>query len=191
MEPLKRRFPEDYNSVVQAYLESYQSGKTEAEYKIAGQGALLAILKRLRPLADDDVLADFGAILADQYDALGLKSSVQCYRYASGVGNTIIAPDFPEALVARANNVDKRVIETATLRAAVSTASISAVWKRIGVALTTRGVKNDQFGLLAADTVPPEKYAEYCTVAAIVFREISKLPRNEAGILLRDILTEK
>jgi hypothetical protein len=45
--------------------------------------------------------------------------------------------------------------------------------------------------LLSDTNAPAEKYGEYCTVATALFREISKLARNEAGMVMRDIFAEK
>src|SRR6266852_4162807 len=106
MEPLQIRFPNDYDAVVQAYYGSFESGKTESESVAAGRAKLLIILKRLRPLADDGVLSDIGAVYADQYKALGSKSLALCYQYASGVGNTVAPSDIPEALIQRENDIN-------------------------------------------------------------------------------------
>jgi hypothetical protein len=175
--------------VVQVFFDSYVAGKTEAESRSAGRVALLAVLKKLQPLADDDVLADIGAVYADQYNVLGMRSAAQCYQYASGVGLTAI-PDFPSALVARENDVNKRVIETATSRPPVSSASLDPIWKKIGAALTNSGIKNDQFELFTAATVPSERYGDYCAMATTLFKVISRLPRSEAAAVMRSILAD-
>jgi hypothetical protein len=191
MEPLKTRFPREYDSVVQAYYDSFESGKTEAESLAAGRAKLHVILKKLRPLADDAVLSDVGAVYADQYNALGSKSPALCYQYASGVGNTVAPSDIPAALITKENDVNRRVVETATTRAVVSAAASETVWRKIGAGLVSKGIKNEQFGLLSAASIPAEKYGEYCVVAATLFTEISKLPQNEAGMIMRDILADK
>jgi hypothetical protein len=189
--PLKTKFPGDYDSIVQAYYDGFESGKTEAESLAAQQARLLAILKKLRPLADDAVLADISAVYADQYDALGSKSPALCYRFASGVGYTPGQSDIPVALTTRENDVNRRVIETASTRDAVSRAASDAIWKKLGTTLASKGIKSEQFGLLSAATVPSEKHRDYCLVATMLFREISKLPPSEAGTIMRDILADK
>src|SRR5260370_15400520 len=50
MKSLKTNFPNDYDSVVQAYYDSFESGKTEAESIAVGRAKLLVIIKTLRPL---------------------------------------------------------------------------------------------------------------------------------------------
>ena len=191
MESLKTKFPSEYASVVQAYYDGFESGKTEAESLVAGRAKLLVILKKLRPLADDAVLSDVGAVYADQYNALGSKNPALCYQYASGVGNTVAPSDIPAALITRENDVNRRVVETATTRAVASAAASATVWRKIGVVLASKGIKNEEFGLLSAASIPAEKYGEYCVVVTTLFTEISKLPQNEAGMIMRDILAGK
>jgi hypothetical protein len=190
MEALKTRFPHDYDSVVQAYYENFESGKTDAECVAAGRAKLFAIIRKLRPLADDGVLTDIGAVYADQYKALGSKSLALCYQYASGVGSSVAPADIPDALVQKENEINRRVVETALNRSANAKAS-EALWKKVGTILAGKGVKSEQFDLLTAATVPSEKYGDYCTMVTTLFREISKLPPNEAGALMRAILADK
>jgi uncharacterized protein DUF4339 len=191
MGPLKTRFPDDYGPIVQGYYENFESGKTEAQSLAEVRERLLAILQKLRPLADDSVLSDIGAVYADQYNALGSKNPTLCYRYAAGVGPAIAPSEIPDDLIAKENDVNRRVVETATMHAGDNATASGVIWKKIGTALGSKGVKSDQFDLLSAAIVPPEKYSDYCTVATMLFREVSELPRNEAGIIMRDILAAK
>ena len=191
MEPLKARFPEDYDTVVQAYYGSFESGKTEAESVAAGRAKLLVILRKLRPLADDRVLADIGAVYADQYKALGSRNPALCYQYASGVGSTVAPSDMPEALIRKENEINRRVVETATKRAAVDAAVSESLWKKVGTILANRGIRSEQLDLLSATTVPAEKYGDYCTTVTMLFSEVSQLPQTEAGIIMRDVLAGK
>jgi hypothetical protein len=191
MEPLKQRFPKDYESVVQTFFDSYVDGQTESEAVLAGRTALHAVLKRLKPLADDAVLVDIGIVYADEYSALGAKSAAQCYQFASGAGTNSALPDLPDDLVARENDVNKRVIETATIRPSADEADLVPVWEKIGTALADKGISKDQFDVFSATTVPASRYGDYCLVATMMLKEIGKLPRSEAAAVMREILAEK
>lgn len=191
MEALKTRFPNDYDSVVRAYYDSFESGKTEAESIAAARANLLVTLKKLRPLADDGVLSEISAVYADQYKALGSKSAALCYQYASGVGNTVAPSDIPQVLIQRENDINRRVVETASNRSAIDTAASRAVWKKVVTILASKGVSSERFDLLSVATVPSDKYGDYCATAAALFGEISKLPQREAGIVMREILSDK
>ncbi|MGB8401585.1 GYF domain-containing protein [Bradyrhizobium sp.] len=191
LEPLRARFPNEYDSVVQVYYDSFKSGKTEAESFAAGREEQLVILKKLRPLADDAVLSDISAVYADQYDALGSKSPAQCYQFASGIGNTVMPSDIPLALRTRENDINRRVVETAKARAAVSAAASDAILKKVRAAMASKGVKNEQFDLLSGASISSGKYSDYCKVATMFFREISKLPHAEAGMIMRDMFADR
>ncbi len=191
LQALNARFPEDYDAVVQAYYDSFVDGKTENEAALAAQEKLIGAIATLRPLADDAVLVDVGNLYADQYSALGVKNPALCYQYASGVGKGVTQSDIPSDFVKREAEINKRVIETAAERPATPESVTGALWKKIGVQLGAKGIAAEQFDLIGSSSVSPEKYADYCTVAVLLYREISKLPQNEAGILLRQLLSEK
>jgi hypothetical protein len=130
-------------------------------------------------------------VYAEQYAALGSKSVALCYQYASGVGDTVAPSDIPDALIKKENDLNRRVVETAKARTPVNSAVSEALWKKIGASMASKGVKSEQFDLLSATRVPVEKYKDYCIVSTLVFKEISQLPENEAGILMRDVWAEK
>jgi hypothetical protein len=73
----------------------------------------------------------------------------------------------------------------------VSAKVSEAVWKKVGATLAGKGVKNEQFALLSAASISSDKYRDYCFVATMLFREISKLPQSEAATIMRGILAGK
>jgi hypothetical protein len=191
LQALRVRFPDEYDGVVQAYYDSFVSGQTEDEAALAVRAKLVVTFATLRPLADDAVLVDVGNVYADQYSALGAKNPALCYQYASGIGNRVTASDIPSELVKRENEINKRVVETAAKRPVTPESLSNALWKKIGTQLGAKGVATEQLDLIGSGSVSPGRYAEYCTVAVLLYREIGKLPQKEAGTLLRQLLSEK
>ena len=192
MDSIKRKFPKDYDSIVQAYYDSFESGKSQVDSEAAGRERLMETLKKLRPAADNIVLSDAATVYADQYMALGSRDPALCYQYASGIGNTVGPSEIPADLLTRENDVNRRVVESATpLRAADDPKAVEAAWKKVMAALERRGIKSEQLGLLSATNTPAEKYGEYCIVATALFREIGKLTGTDAGMVMRDIFAEK
>jgi hypothetical protein len=191
MESLKRRFPRDYDAVVQVYYESFESGKSQVDSVAAGREKLLTTLKKLRPTADDIVLSDIAAVYADQYMALGSRDPALCYQYASGMGNSVDPSEIPPDLLARENEVNRRVVETAIVRTADDPKAVEAAWNKVRAGMKRKGFGTEQLGLLSAANAPAEKYGEYCSVATALFREITKLSGNDAGMVMRDIFSEK
>jgi hypothetical protein len=192
LQALKERFPKDYDGIISTYYADYVSGKTEAEAIVGARAKVLLVISTLRPLADDSVLADMGAVFADQYTALGAKSPALCYKYASGHGvKDNIAEDLPASLVDRENEINRRVVETAKKRQDISATVVSDLWKKLGTQIVVKGVGDDQLKLLTGDSVDPSRYGEYCRASATFYREIARLPQREAGILMRSMLADK
>lgn len=192
LQVLKDRFPKEYDGIINTYYEDYIAGKTDAEAVVGARAKVLLIISTLQPLADDAVLADMGAMLADQYTALGAKSPILCYRYASGIGvKGNIAENLPASLVTRENEISRRVVETAKKRQDVSAAIVSELWKKLSTQIAAKGVGDDQLKLLTSGSVDPSKYGEYCQASTIFYREMARLPPREAGILMRSILAQK
>jgi GYF domain 2 len=187
LESLKVKYPGDYDAVVQAYYDGFAGGRTGIDATAAGRALLETILKKLRPLAEDSVLAELSAVYADQYAALGARNPALCYQYAADAGR-VAASDIPETLLERESDINKRVVETATSRAALDSAEAEKLRNKIRIILASKGVKRDQLDLLREGPPPPAKYADYCLAAAARFREIGKLPQAEAGILMRETL---
>jgi hypothetical protein len=192
LQPLKDRFPKDYDDVVSTYYDNYVNGTTEAESTALTKAKILSILATLRPLADDAVLADLGSIYAEEYQALGAKSPALCYQYASGVGaKDDFSMDLPAALVNRENEINRRVVETAKGRQVVPAAVLNDLWKKLGTQIGAKGLVNDQINLLTSDSIDASRYAEYCQVSATFYREIARLQQAEAGTIMRSLLGNK
>jgi hypothetical protein len=192
LQALRDRFPKDYEGIIGTYYDDYIAGKTDTEAVVGARAKVLSLISTLQPLADDAVLADMGAVFADQYAALGSRSPALCYRYASGIGaKSNIAGDLPPSLIDRENDIYRRVVETAKKRQSVSSTVVSDVWKKLGAQIAAKGIGDDQLRLLTSDSVDPSRYGEYCRVSATFYREIARLPPKEAGILMRSILADK
>jgi hypothetical protein len=189
---LKEKFPKEYDEVISTYYNDYVAGKTEADAIVNARAKLASILSPLQALADDTVLADMGAVFADQYAALGAKSPALCYKYASGVGaDGNIAEDLPVSLVDRENEINRRVVETAKKRQEVSAAVVDDLWNKLGAQMAAKGVGDEELNLLMNGPVDPSKYGEFCRTSATFYREMARLPPMEAAILMRSLLALK
>ena len=189
---LKERFPKEHDGVISTYYGDYVAGQTEADAIVNARARLASILSPLQPLADDAVLADMGAVFADQYAALGAKSPALCYKFASGVGaDSNIAENLPAALVDRENEINRRVVETAKKRQDVSATIVGELWGKLGAEMAAKGIGDDQIKLLTSGSVDPSKYREYCQASTTFYREMARLPPSEAAILMRSVLAQK
>jgi hypothetical protein len=191
LQSLKDRFPKKYDEIIGPYYEDFIAGKTEAEAGMHARKTINATIAALRPLADDEVLVEIGSAYADEYSALGAESPTLCYQYASGIATREDFPaDLPPDLLARENDLSRRIIETARGRQKVSPEVVSDLWKKLGAQLGSKGVGVEQIKLLTGDKIAAPKYAEYCAVSVMMYREISKMPEREAAIVMRQMFAE-
>ena len=122
---------------------------------------------------------------------LGAESPALCYQYASGVATKQdFSADLPSDLLARENDLNKRIIETARGRQDVSPEVVSDLWKKLSAQLDAKGIGLEQIKLLASDKIAAPRYAEYCAVSMTMYREIAKMPQREAAIIMRQMLAE-
>lgn len=71
---IQLRFPTQFDSMVEQYLESILKGKTEVETIEIVRGRLLPFIASLVPQADDDVLIDYNKVLVEKYSLLNAKN---------------------------------------------------------------------------------------------------------------------
>lgn len=188
---MKEKLPKDYTSFVDGFYDGYLNGQTESEIFGTARDKLLPLIAAYRPLADDAVLVDLGKLIAEQYAALGRKNPKLCYLYASGAGGTSnFSSDIPAALVKREADLAERVLATAARRPKITEKITIPLWERVYRQLERR-VGPEKIALLQNENPTPAEYVEYCTASIALFEEISRLRQNEAGLLMRQIWSEK
>jgi hypothetical protein len=128
LQTLKERSPTKYDTVVDAYYESYVAGQTENEMIIAVRSTLLPIVKSYRPFADDVVLVELARLYADQYAAVGVINSSSCYQLASGLALPSDVASIPSSLVQREVDLNARVILTAARRPTATEQVTGPLW---------------------------------------------------------------
>jgi GYF domain 2 len=181
LQALKERFPTKYDTVMDAYYESYVTGRTQNEMIIAARSTLLPII---RSYADDAVLVELAKLYADQYAAIGQINHSSCYQYASGLA----APsDLPDSLIQRELDVNARIILTAATRPTANEQVTGPIWEKVSKQLSAKGVGRERVKLLQSTSVYPSQYAEYCNATVAFLREIANLKPAEAAALLREM----
>jgi hypothetical protein len=186
------RFPAQFDSMADEYLDGILKGKTEAETIGIVRGKLLPFVVSLIPQADDDVLVDYNKVLIDQYTSLSVKSPAACYSYASGTGSpTNYSAEFSKDLVQREIDVQERVVRTATKRPSANPTVLNALFAKLRKELLAKGLTDADFALMEATNVDRAKYAQYCGATILFFREIGRLPPRDSATVLRSIFTSK
>jgi hypothetical protein len=192
LQTLRLKFPADYDQVIAAYYDSFVAGKTEIQAVIAAKDRLNEALLSIRPMADDQVLVDLAIALADEYVSLNAKSPTLCYQYISGnSGNVDFSESIPETLLDREKEINRRAIETASLRQELKEAAVSELTKRLGIRLEAKGVSREQFDLISSSKVPSSRYSEYCNTWIALFREVSQFRVAEGGSIMRQLFAHR
>ena len=188
---MKQKFPKTYDNFIEDYYQNIVRGKSEAETIADARAKLHPFIVNLIPLANDDVLVDYAKILADQYSALNKRNATACYQYAAGASADGVMTLLPQDLVAREHSVQERVLRTAIKRPSIDTEVKEGLWDKLRTRLAASGVTEADLEVVSAKTVDRSKYALYCTISIIMFREISQMPQRESALLMRSILLEK
>jgi hypothetical protein len=191
LKTIKEHAPRDYDDILTQYFAGYVEGRTEMEVETQGRASILSLVRKLEPMADDAVMAEISLLDADEYAAMGAKDPSLCYQYASGNFANIDLADVIPGLIERENQLSQRVLETAKPRPDVPQAELAELWKKIDARLSEKGVSDDQLKLLDSGPGDATRYGEYCSVSEASYREIARLPANEAGMLMRSLLSNR
>lgn len=189
---IRVKFPDQFDAMVDQYLESILKGKTQQETLEILRSKLLPFLISLIPQADDDVLIDYNRVLIDQYSFLSTKNASACYFYASGTSPAAnYSAEFSNDLLQRELEVNERIVRTATTRPSTSPAVVNALFAKLRKALMAKGLTDADFRMLKSDNVDRSRHAQYCRASILFFRGISDLPFQESATVLRSIFASK
>jgi GYF domain 2 len=181
------RFPKEYDEMVNSYYDAFVAGKTEVEAITILHAKLESVISANRSLADDDVLIDFGNLMADELAALQSRPAT-CYQYATG--GVLDTSLMPQALSKREIEVAKRVIRTAASRPDAD-APAQKLWPKLSGRLAAKGVTEKDLDLIRGSKVADSQQARYCSVLTALYREAAALPQHDGAIILRSMLAAK
>jgi hypothetical protein len=183
---LKDKYPQSYEEILDVFSSGTEAGTQRVEVIARARTRLNELIKRLLPLADDAVLIEWGELARDEYRALQARDSAACYRYASGglVDNEIGAL-IPADLGEREAAISERIVSSARTREGA--ANTDAPWRKVRSRLSAKGYNQSDFQLLSSNQAEPSAYARLCSLSADMMDEISRLPREEAAAILRQI----
>ena len=184
---ISTRFPREYDEMASSYYDAFVAGKTDVEAMTVLQDRLTNLISVNKPLADDDVLIDFGNLMADELAALQSHPAT-CYQYA--MGGTLDAGLIPQALSTREVEIAERVIQTAASRPDFD-APAQTLWPKLSGRLAAKGVTKRDMDLVRGSKVTDSQQARYCSVLTAVYREAAAMPPKDGAIILRSMLSAK
>ena len=184
--------PELFEGVAEQYLrryvEGWSIGQIEDELRRTRMARFLA--QRL-PQAEDEILADYARLLADQYAALGRRDPAACFSYITRGGDAQVAALLGADLQRRELAVTERVMRSHHRRSPPAADSLQAANAAVGRALLGQ-FEAAAVNLLAEPAkVQPAQHELFCRVASARLRAIAELPPHQVGDLMSSLFTRK
>lgn len=183
---LAERSPQDFDRVIDVAWDKLRSGATDAEVTTAARAQLTTIIPRFLPLASDETLIAYQALIQEQLEALRNRDARACAEMAFPSGHPMnvisnLPPElqkrelalmtkmFREADPARSTNPSQQAIEHVAQRAAA-------------------GMTQDQLGVFSDEVArrqsPP---LLTCNAAIAFFTGLNAIPASERGRALRTL----
>ena len=191
LDSLQQRFPQQYDDLVGEFYEKLSNGEPEAATAAAMQGKAISVIKGLLPLADDDVLIELNKVVREKYRALNAQHPSHCYAFGSGADTTELSAAVPDEILRRERDLYEQAIKTAAARPTPDAKKIASLQTILRRALLASGVAESELSLLDTPGVTPAQHAQYCEVTILLFREIGKLPPEDAAMVMRILMTGK
>lgn len=187
MEAVRKRDPDRFDGIVGVIHDGVVAGKTENELAVSMGNKVHDAVVALQVRAADDVLIDIANLHADSIDMLAARSAASCFAYAST--EPAVGADTTPELQQRAERVRERVIQTWAERPEATQQADKALWAKLIKRLMARGMTRDDFDLMERTDVADKDKLRYCRSRALLYREAVALPRKEAAMLIRAIIS--
>jgi hypothetical protein len=182
--------PKSFRAIVDIFHRRYVEGESEGQIMDDLRTSKIAPLILAHMIfADDQLLSDYAALMADQYEALGQRNATACFQYAAKGTNTNLVNLLPDELKARELALSEAVLRSTERRKPATDTQVQPIYRAIFEKLAA------QFGpaqvriLSDPAKVPPEQYGTYCRLAAAMFRTVAALPPAQAGVVMSQIFS--
>lgn len=181
---LAERSPQDFDRVIEAAWRKLQSGATDAEVTTAARAQLTAVLPRFLPLASDETLVAYQALMQEQLEALRERDVKACVEMAfpSGQPMSVVGYLPPELQKRELALMTKMLREADPARGMKpSQQAVERVAQRAAVGMT-----QEQLVVFSDETArrrsPP---LLTCNAAIAFFAGLNRIPAPERGRALR------
>lgn len=172
--------PEDAKRIYALSRSGGIAGRSQDAVDTDVQWIIYRAVKANVARADDNVVAQYASLYADQYDAIRKQDPAVCFRYlVFGEANSMV----PSELIIRENQLNEEVLRTALGRP-VSPIVVDEETRSLLLA----GLTSDEKIIIQVpeDEVPAQYYNAYCSAAVRMFRNMVQLGDAKAAMLMRD-----
>lgn len=181
---LAERSPQDFEAVMDVAWGKMRERATDAEVTVAARARLAAVLPRFLPLARDETLVAYQALMQAQLEALRTRDVASCVEMAFPSGRALeVAGHLPPELVQQETALMARMLQEADPARGVSPdeQAVARVARRGLAALTPAQLT------LFSDPAARQRAApdEVCAAAIRFFAGLNAMPQAERGPALR------
>jgi hypothetical protein len=187
---LKQYEPEVYQELINETKEAFQKGSSQAELRNKAQPLIQKTYAQRLPHASNIALHDFVTLLLDQMQALKSKDPAICYDFVFESKKTLnIYQYFPKDLIDREFVVMSKVIQSAATDR-LTPPNQNQVQEQLAIVFksVSKEFGND-VGLINQQITNNEDKIKMCNITYSLYKTVLTLPENQAGDLLRFMLT--
>lgn len=185
---LSERDPSAANAIFQSFHQMYLNGDSLEEGAIMARAKIDTEVQKHLAFADDETMAQFARLIADEYRHIYALDRHVCYKYMTGEPVDISNYLSPE-LIERELDIQGRVIRTASQRQPMPQAAIDAAWREV-LKILQAGPQKKNLALLGA-TPRPDQYGDFCQLYIALYEAILRLPPDRAAALVRALMSGK
>lgn len=181
---LADRSPKDFDDLMAAAWDKMQKGATDAEVTTATRARLTAALPRFLPLASDETLIAYQALMQEQLEALRDKDATACVEMAFPSGKPmLIVGNLPAELNKRELALMTKMLKEADAARGIrpSQQAVERVAQRAATGMTQEQL------LVFSDEDARHRSASSLTCSAAIkfFAGLNSIPITERGRSLR------
>lgn len=181
---LAERSPQDFDRVIEAAWGKLQNGATDAEVTTAARAQLTAVLPRFLPLASDETLVAYQALMQEQLEALRERDVKACVEMAFPSGQPMnVVGNLPPELQKRELALMTKMLREADAARGIkpSQQAVERVAQRATVSMTQEQL------LVFSDEAARRRspHALTCNAAIAFFAGLNAIPAPERGRALR------
>lgn len=181
---LAERSPKDFESLMEAAWGKMQQGGTDAEVTTVTRAQLAATLPRFLPLASDETLVAYQALMQEQLEALRERDAMACVEMAFPSGRSMaVISNLPPELVKREQSLMTKMLREAdeARRIAASQMALERVVQR-----AIAGMTQEQLAVFTDEGSRQSSSPSLtCDAAIKFFAGLNAIPVGERGRALR------
>lgn len=181
---LAQRMPRDFDVLIDTAWAAVQRGATDAEVTAATRAQIMELLPRYLPMATDETLVAYQALMLEQIEALRQKDARACVEMAFPSGQSMrVVSNLPPDLGKREGALMAQVVREADPSRAIkpSRQELERVAQR-----AARGMSQEQLAVFGDKSVRSSSSpAAICDAAVAFFGGLNSIPLAERGKALR------